>query len=243
MGPAAYPFNPAESINSYPNRVLIEPDPVTQIRDIDFDAMEILNGTHNYSPTRRRALLTDWFALLNQGINISGTANSDSHNKSQQVALPRNMVAITNDSILGFSQTDFVSAIHKGDMYGTTGPLLQLQLGQAGMGDTYRGASGTLQGQALSAPWVAAEELRVRVNGKVVHRQSLGGDGAFSVPLKFSQDSHVIIEVEGAPGPEYQRLYPGQRPYAFSNPIFVDADNDMAWQPPGLAQDVLPTLP
>lgn len=234
MGPAAHPYNPLQPLTSEPNHHLVDPDPITGIRDIDFDAMEILNGPHSYSPTRRRALLADWLSLLNQGIRISGTANSDSHNKSQQVALPRNMVALTADSIEGFDKAAFIRSIKQGNLYGTTGPLLTLELNDVNMGGTLNGNEGTLTGQVQTASWVSAQRYRVLVNGITKAEGKLSPQGGFSLPLSFAKDSHVVVEIEGEPGADYQTLYPGQLPYAFSNPIYVDADGDGQWQPPGL---------
>jgi hypothetical protein len=44
----------------------------------------------------------------------------------------------------------------------------------------------------------------------------------------------VTIEVEGPAQGVYAELYPGFTPFAFTNPIFVDADGDGAWTAPGL---------
>ena len=236
MGPAAFPFNPAMPLTSPPNRTLIEPDPITGVRDLDFDALEILNGSHAYAPTRRKVLLADWFALLLQGERITGTANSDSHGKNQQVALPRTMVAVPNDQLSAFDQAKFIEAIRGGRCYGTTGPLLELDLSGTLMGETYQGKQGTLSGQARSAEWIPVAQLRVRVNGEVVHSQAIDAGERFELPLVFQADSFVMIEVEAEPSTLYQTVYPGQRPYAFSNPIYVDADANGRWQPPGLSR-------
>ncbi len=49
------------------------------------------------------------------------------------------------------------------------------------------------------------------------------------------------VEVEGRaePGSVYARLAPGFTPFAFTNPIRVDAQGDGRWEPPGL-QSPLP---
>lgn len=238
MGPAGHPFNPHQSITSYPNNTLIETDPITGIRDIDFTSMEILNGTHSYSPTRRRALMADWMALLNQGIRIFGAANSDSHNKTQQVALPRNMVAITDDRVSEFNPDEFFQSLKNGRSYGTTGPILDLSLGGKQFGETFSGNSASLTGRVRTASWVDVNQLRVLVNGKLLHAQEINpsstNEQTFDVELAFSKDSQVVVELEGVPSDVYETVYPGQIPYAFSNPIFVDADSDGEWQAPGL---------
>ncbi|MFK7913697.1 MAG: hypothetical protein AB8B93_07255, partial [Pseudomonadales bacterium] len=79
-----------------------------------------------------------------------------------------------------------------------------------------------------------AEQLRVLVNGEVVATRDLAQGRSVQIPLTFQADSFVIVEVEAEPNERYQAVFPGHRPYAFSNPIFVDADSDGQWRPPGL---------
>ena len=52
--------------------------------------------------------------------------------------------------------------------------------------------------------------------------------------MSFKKDSFVTIEAIGEAGEIYQAVYPGFFPYAYSNPIYIDADGDGAWTPPGL---------
>jgi hypothetical protein len=39
--------------------------------------------------------------------------------------------------------------------------------------------------------------------------------------------------VEGEAGEEYASILPGHIPFAFTNPIYVDADGDGEWTPIG----------
>ena len=48
MGSAAHPFNPHKPLDSHPNNTLIEPDPNTGVRDIDFDLLEVVNPGNDY---------------------------------------------------------------------------------------------------------------------------------------------------------------------------------------------------
>ena len=52
--------------------------------------------------------------------------------------------------------------------------------------------------------------------------------------IRDSRDSVVVVEVMGPATPVYAKLLPGLEPIALANPIYVDADNDGRWQPPGL---------
>jgi hypothetical protein len=52
--------------------------------------------------------------------------------------------------------------------------------------------------------------------------------------MRFHANSFVTVEIEGQPGRVYSALAPGFEPFAFTNPIFVDADGDGHWTAPGL---------
>lgn len=234
MGVAAHPYNPHKPLTDAPNNSLIAPHPVTGMRDIDFDVMEIMNGTQNYRPDRVDAARQDWLSLVAQGEKLAATANSDSHNKWQIVAMPRNMVRMGADRLSDFSMPRFTDAVRRGAFYGTTGPFIELTLGAAQMGDTHKGESAILSGRIFSAAWARADRLRVQVNGTTTQEIALGENGRFSMPLDFAVDSFVTIEAIGEPNETYQAVYPGFFPYAYSNPIYVDADGDGAWTPPGI---------
>jgi hypothetical protein len=234
MGPAAHPYDPSRPITSHPNDTLIEPDPATGVRDIDFDALEIMNGAHEYAPEHVEATQRDWVSLLRQGIRLTGTANSDSHDKRQQVALPRNMVAVADDRIAGFDVRQFSDSIRKGRLYGTSGPLLEVALSGTPLGGTHSGAKARLEVRVMTADWIDAGTLRVFVNGDLEREAKVPEDGRFTADLEFARDAFVHVEVEGVAGEDYATVYPGFLPYAFTNPIRVDADGDGEWSPPGL---------
>ncbi len=234
MGPAAHPYDPARPLSSSPNNTLIEPDPVTGIRDLDVDAMEIMNGPQQHLPDAVAATRRDWISFLRQGVRLAGTANSDSHGKHQQVALPRNMVAMADDGIAAFDTREFAAAIKAGRLYGTTGPLLDVDLSGAAIGGTYRGREGRLSVHVRAADWIGADRLRVFVNGEPAYEIEVPADGKVATDLAFPQDSFVHVEVEAVASEDYAAVYPGFTPFAFSNPIYVDADGDGVWTAPGL---------
>jgi hypothetical protein len=56
----------------------------------------------------------------------------------------------------------------------------------------------------------------------------------YSETIHLRRDSVVVVEVMGPATPVYAKLLPGLEPIALTNPIYVDADGDGRWQPPGL---------
>ena len=235
MGSAGHPFNPHQTLDSRPNNTLIEADPATGVRDIDFDLLEVVNPSDE-STQRTQAVRLDWMAFLKQGVRMVATANSDSHHANEQVAVPRNMVAVTRASVPTFSQQDFLSSLKAGNSYGTTGPMLELSLGNKLMGQTFGGQRTSLHIKISTTPWIGLSHVDIQINGVTVTSHELNQNTIQEVlvPLEFNKDSFVTIEVHGKAGEDYKTVYPGMTPYAFSNPIYVDFDGDGQWTPPGL---------
>jgi hypothetical protein len=216
-------YDPTLPLKDEQNNSLLEKQPGSLYRDIDFDAMELLNGEDIASYERVRA---DWFSFLQQGYHKTGTANSDSHRAEQLVAMPRNYVymgsvPVKNDSIRHFDQQAFIQSIQSGDLIGSTGPLLDITLEDKRMGETFVGKSGVLKIDIQSANWIPVDSLSVYVNGKLAHQQSIKNPGTYNVPLTFTADGFVTVEIKGKASEDYAAVYPGFYPFAFSNPVYV----------------------
>ncbi|MBW2231453.1 MAG: PHP domain-containing protein [Deltaproteobacteria bacterium] len=230
-------YDPIRPLDHAQNRALIERDRRSGLRDLDFDAVELLNGP---SMTRYRLTRGDWLSLIRQGEVRVGTANSDSHSTRHLVALPRNYVAFDGPGGRDLDTEAFMRAVRGGRLYGSTGPILEVTLDGRGPGERFRGAAGELHIVVRAAEWVPVHEVRVFVNGALRQRVDLAESRDLVLPMRFSADAFVTVEVEGEAGPIYAAIAPGFTPFAFSNPIFVDADGDGRWLPIGL-QGRLPT--
>jgi len=217
-------FNPDKKVAAEGNYYLLEGHGHENThRDIDFDAIELLNGKRfeQYEQVRE-----DWFSLLNQGYFKVGTANSDSHSRNNTVALPRNYVHVENDAPAELDIPEFLDAIRFGKTFGTTGPMLRLRFNDAGMGEVFTGSRGKLIVRVDAASWVGVDELRIFVNGKQVDKQNISPGEEVGIDLSFSQDSYIVVEARGNVTEEYAKVFPGFFPLAFSNPIFIDVDGD-----------------
>jgi hypothetical protein len=211
-------YDPSRPLGDPQNHSLLQQLPGSTYRDIDFDAIELLNG-EDFS--QYETVRADWFSFLKQGYKKTATANSDSHRSDQLVAMPRNYIMVKDDRISHFKETDFISAIHAGKVSGSTGPLLQIELENKQTGETFTGKNGHLLVTVDSVGWIPVNELLVYINGELFDRRSIAGSGQYSVPLKFTEDGFVTVEVKGVPGQIYRDIYPGLFPFAFSNPIYV----------------------
>lgn len=231
--------NPELPLTAEQNRSLIEKDPKTGVRDLDFDAIELINGTgaglHSYEQLRK-----DWFAFLKQGVKIVGTATSDSHGQAfgEVVLEPRTLIYMANDDVREFSQDEFIAGIKGGNIYGTTGPLLNIELrhenNRALMGQTLKASKAVLALTVDAAQWIDVHTLRVYINGELYQQMPVSKGQENLLPLSFSKDSFVTIEVEGDRKGLFAEIVPVMPPFAFTNPIYVDADQDGQWQAPGL---------
>jgi len=233
LGTAGAPYDPTLPLTAEPNAVLLEVDPSSGLRDIDFDAIEVLNGP---SLVRYRNTRADWLSLLLQGVRATGTANSDSHHVWEVPGVPRTYVQLPEDTIAAFEPARFVASLRAGRAFGTTGPLLQVKLGEAGPGETFSGARGRLSVAIEAARWVPVDSMRVFVGGDVFASPLVQPGFTSGVDLRFEQDTFVIVEISGVPDERYAALLPDFVPLAFSNPIYVDADGDGEWTPPGLPE-------
>lgn len=227
------PFDPTLPLTAFPNRVLVEPSPVHGGTDLDFHGIELMNGP---SLLRYRRVRADWLNLLLQGERIVGTANSDSHRLGVLVGLPRTYVAMPGEGLAAFDEAALLEALRAGRAWGSTGPLLSVRLDEAGLGDLHRGTSGRLHLEVDAAPWVPVAEWRAYVNGELVHRAPIRAGESAALPLAFARDAIVTVEVEGPREGRYAEALPGVTPFAFTNPIFVDADGNGRFDAPGLPE-------
>ncbi len=153
-------------------------------RNIDFDVMEVMNGSRIIQFLRYRAI---WASLLNQGIIRGGTANSDSHSLAiENLGYSRNVV-LGSFSLAAFDADGFNGAIRAGNIVGTNGPFIEATLVDDATG-LNRGpstapfaprAGGSLAVEVRAAPWIPVTEIRIVVNGQIVHTVS---GAAIAVP-------------------------------------------------------------
>jgi hypothetical protein len=226
-------YDPDLPVTSPPNDLLLDQDVlgpgisgVTNpdgIRNIDFDVMEILNGT---SISQYVAVRRDWLSLLNQTDGttvpfIPGTAVSDSHKMVlEDAGYARAYVGGVGDNPSGLDVTAFNSNVNAGNMSGTTGPFITVSAASgsntAGLGQTLVAPGGnvTLTIKVQAANWIPVEEVRIIANGFVTQTfdattspavkpapgnplsQGTGAVTRFAaeVPLTASVDTYFIVE-------------------------------------------------
>lgn len=232
---------PTQPLGGEANASLVERAPGSGLRDLDFDAIELLNASDLVAYALTRA---DWVSWMLQGELRTGTANSDTHDAARPPALPRNYVAYDGGMTDAFDETAFVDALRAGRAFGTTGPLLQVSLAGAGPGDMVSTRDAVLSISVQAAPWIPVDSLFVYQDGRRVYRARIVPGQPALHRMQFAADAIVFVEVVGRASDSavYRAVAPGFTPFAFTNPIRVDADGDGVWTAPGLPAEPIPVL-
>ena len=202
------------------NAPLLEVDPVSGLRDIDFDALEVLNGSDfdTYEETR-----DDWLALLRHGFRHTATASSDSHDLNNAVGLPRTYIYWSEPLQLPVDPQEVSQRIAAGSVVASSGPMVSVNLEGALPGETFIGEEGVLRVQISAADWVGAERLRIYRKQGLWREIAVAPRAQLSIPMQFEDDDFVVVEVVAAASLQYQMLYPKMEPVGLSNPVFVQA--------------------
>ena len=202
---------------------------------LSFDAMEVLN---RFSVPGWLQVRRDWFSLLNRGYRITATGNSDSHTAQlEPVGFPVNLVRRSDSTV-----SSLVEGVREGRVRVSTGPLVSIWAEtpdwRATSSRTLHSVSGpvtvTIHVQAVD--WVDVQEVRLVMNGVVIFREMVGDspvDRSWSFKLDPSADAWVIAEaghpLKDGDRPEdghYATIAPGHVPIGFTNPIWLDRDDD-----------------
>jgi hypothetical protein len=149
---------------------------------------------------------------------------------------------MADDAVRGFDEERFIRAVRQGTVYGTTGPVLNVTLEDAELGERFSGEAGTLRVAVEAAPWIPVSTLRVYVNAALERELPIAAGETRELDLQFERDSFVTVEVFGEADASFAALNPEFASFAFTNPIFVDADRDEHWSAPGLPASLPATI-
>ncbi len=170
--------------------------------------VEIWNGPWK-GDSNNEAALALWYDWLNQGWRLVATAGSDTHSLHDYAAGPGFNVVCAD----GLSEAALLSALRAGHLYLSAGPQLDLQAvaergGQWMVGDTVPCAA------TFTVVWSACPQgaqLRVIVNGRLLHQEPIGMQGEFAWSLSPEEADWVVVEIRGEDG----------EMLAISNPIYL----------------------
>jgi hypothetical protein len=194
-----------------------------------FDTIEVWNGFELESPDLLERNLRDWYALLDLGRVYTAVGNSDSHMLVLQwTGYPRTYVQVAD----GATPAQVAEALRAGRAIVTSGPFLELAVEGAGIGQLARTRQGKIRIEVgvRAAPWIDVESVDLVVNGTVW--QTLDADSLQPVEIELERDGWLIAIARGAG--DLSRVLPGSkaRPLAFTNPVFVDVDENGKYDAP-----------
>lgn len=235
----------------YFNRIELDPQTgaaATEGASWSFDAVEVVNGYDLEATALIQQNLEEYFRLLNFGRRYTATGNSDSHRLAINWAgYPRTYVRVADDRPGSVNPADVARAVTEGRASVSNGIFLAVVAnGTLGPGDTVLGRRVHLQVEARSPRFVDVEEIDVWVNGSIrAQTRGLSRTSAVRMALntefEFERDAWIVVVARGKEPMDAVFLNRRVLPFAFTNPIYVDADEDGTFRAP-LAPE-LPTAP
>jgi hypothetical protein len=207
----------------------------------DFDTLELMNGIELHGQNAVDANLDEWFELLNLGKRYTGVGNSDSHRLVGQYAgYPRTYVRVPDDRPEAASAEIVSRSLLAGHAIVSGGPfVMAVADGRAGPGDFVAAQAGKVELHlSVRAPaWMDVRRAEIYVNGQrvttVPSRSTLAPVRIEAVtPVRVRRDSWIVVAARG--DKPMRTWMPGTPavPFAFTNPIFVDADGDGVFRAP-----------
>jgi hypothetical protein len=216
--------------------------------EVGFHALEVFNGDYVYQPDQVERDLTDWFALLNRGIRVTATGNSDAHKLGyQEAGFPRSYLHVGADDPAKVGAEALREALRAGRVVVSSGPYVRLEVaGKNVVGETLRGPA-TVALTVAAPCWVSVAQVRIIENGRVVETIDLPAASRAATPVdrrctpvrlqrtltwKPAKDAWYVVVARGT---EPLPILPGSATgvFGFTNPVWIDADGDGRLTPPG----------
>ncbi|MFO0551220.1 MAG: CehA/McbA family metallohydrolase [Polyangiaceae bacterium] len=198
---------------------------------LDFDLIELYNGDEAAGLGSVRANMKDWLNLLDEGRRLTATGNSDSHRIAfHEPGLPRNYVAVSDDTPKNLDVPKFARALHEGRVVVSGGPFLRLDIDGATIGDTVSPGTHVAVVTVDAPPWMDISYVELVQRGKVVGRLAAPFPAAATanhrvelrVPVELA-DGDWVIAVTGGDKEMEPLLRRGVLPFAFTNPVRVSS--------------------
>lgn len=222
--------------------------PGTDLDRLDYDSYEVFNAIgHNDLEEQLR----DWFSLLNLGRRITATAGGDSHTLDAFPGHPRNLVLLGNDDPAQTSPQAVVEALRRMRVLVTSGPYVRAGAvppagGEPSLpGDLVTDTDGemALRVEVQAPTWMDVDEVVVVMNGQA--------GTPIAVPAAVSPGPQPVLRYAAtlampvladawfvviARGDARDPVLLNRAPVAVTNPVYIDADGDGAFTPPGLSR-------
>ena len=254
--------HPRYSSWDYLNSYQLDPHSAATAREgfwTGFDVLEVLNGPSLRSSNNSRTV-KDWLNLLARGFFFPAVASSDAHQiDTEEPGYSRTYAYVTDRDLKNVDLDAVVESLRRGRSFVTNGPIVELTVNDRHLpGDTLSTVEGEIEIhiEVRAAPWISVDEVRVIVNREIAHVLPVeAAPGSVQrlrrdLRLELADDAFIVVEVTGKGS-----LYPvvqvrsksglqadAVRPYALTNPVFVDVDGNGRFDPP-LPKKIRPLPP
>ncbi|MBL8715123.1 MAG: CehA/McbA family metallohydrolase [Myxococcales bacterium] len=194
----------------------------------DYDAIELFNGFDLDRPAAVHALIEEWITMLDRGEVHTATGSSDSHKLTVPWAgFPRTMVEVGPEfRPSGRPIAAIVAALKAGKAWVTSGPIVDVHVGEAGLGGAVKAPS---KARVVVHPssWQSAPRVWVRLGPKVIADATLALDPlrgyALEVPVpEVDKRTALVVVVETEVVGDGVGLFGFRRAIAFTNPVWID---------------------
>ncbi|MBN1282686.1 MAG: hypothetical protein JXA24_02795, partial [Proteobacteria bacterium] len=179
----------------------------SELVTLDFDAVELIVGMHQHDPGLLfRSALPTWFNLLNMGLLVTATGNSDSHTAiANPVGLPRNFIVSPVDPADGIGAShdgidleQYARSIREGRVIVSAGPFISVRAegkdGTAEVGDTLSGSSARFTVDVSAPSWAWFDRVDVYANAEPIpvdDDTDMPMQGTAADPAVFYKPYHV----------------------------------------------------
>lgn len=200
----------------------------------DFDTIEVFNGKRQ---DQLAVTLPDWFSLLNKGAKYTATGNSDSHRiNSLEVGYPRNYILLWKNKVSEATLKEVLSAIKKQKVVVVGGPFIDFKIDGKSLGELTRAKNGSvlLKIKVQTTSWAPINKITIIANGKEIRMINAENRRIIDEVVLDTPgiDTWYIVVAEG--DKDLYPVYPGAKPYSFTNPIYVDVDGNGKFDAPNL---------
>jgi hypothetical protein len=201
------------------------------LAESSFDAIEVFNGDDYASLEAVERVMRDWYALLDAGVRMTATGNSDSHKLTyHECGVPRNLVQVGqvggDDDPSRLDEARFVDAVRAGRVVVSSGPSVWLTVGGRGVGDTVAAGEQEISVKVDAPSWVDVSRVELVRRGAVLHAWT----GPFARGVR-RLDAHLtatlargdwVIAVARGERPMTFLARAGAKPLSFTNPVWVE---------------------
>jgi hypothetical protein len=191
-----------------------------------FDAIEVFNGDDYAKLDEVERVMRDWYALLDAGVRVTATGNSDSHKLTyHECGVPRNLVQMADDDPARFDERRFIDAVRRGRVVVSSGPVVMIDVAGRGVGESAPAGDQEIHVTVDAPPWVDVSRVEIVRRGQPLHTWT--GPFAHTVrrlDARFTAalgKGDWLVAIARGETPMTFLARTGAKPLSFTNPVWI----------------------